>query len=116
MSKTPKEIFYSYRIDPAMDEQRWRDDKIAELPEGYTLRPLGKAFALFYRRGAKIIEFPAEISGTPEFDIIIFVPERGLAWIDATTYERTHLAATEMQAELDRLRAWLESRGMRPSM
>jgi hypothetical protein len=116
MAKGPKEEFHTYHVDPALDVQRWRDNKIAQLREGYTLTPLGRALALFYRRGKQVIEFPSEISGTPDFDIVIFIPEKGLAWIDTATYEQTPLSAAEMQAQLAALKTWLIDRGMRPSM
>lgn len=108
--------FVSEPSHPELDRAHWIKHKLHELAEGYTLRPLGRAIVLFYRHGGGIIEFQSEISGTPEFDILIFIPEAGLAWIDPITYEQRPLTPLEMQAELERLNAWLKSRGIRASI
>jgi hypothetical protein len=110
-----KVTFESYEADPEISRRQWRKDKVHQLPEGISLVPDGRAASLYIRRGNRMMAIPAELAGTSDFDVVLFVPSKGLRWIDVTSFSESPAAAEESEEELNQLRQWLSANGIRAS-
>lgn len=78
---------YIYVTEPIPPERaaklrrkRWREDGVAQLPAGFTFKAKGRQGSIYYREGEKALELAWEMSGVPQFDILVHLG--GLsAWI-----------------------------------
>ena len=112
----PEISFVSEQPHPEWQEQRWRKERIHQLPEGITLVPSGKAATLYVRTGQRVIDIYAELAGNPAFDMVIFLPSSGLHWIDVDTFQPTPLSPEESATELQKLQDWLAAKHIRYSI
>jgi hypothetical protein len=69
---------YTHVTDDISPEQRekWqrkrrREDRIEALADGFTLVAHGRGGFIYYREAGKILELFWEMSGVPEFDILL---------------------------------------------
>jgi hypothetical protein len=93
----------------------WRNDRIWERPEGFSLVSKGRAGSIYFRRGNKIIDVEAELAGNPALDIV--VSEGGLArWIDVYTLECEPVSREEQVGIRTALIDWLTRRGTKFSL
>jgi hypothetical protein len=79
------EIEYRYEpIDQVeidkWNRRRWKKYNVDKLEDGFTLVRDGRTGSIFYKENPRILELSYELSGSPEFDILI--DESGLTkWI-----------------------------------
>lgn len=91
------------------DRQRWKEDGVSSLPQGFTLRKRGREGSIYCRVGERVLELGYEISGTPDKDIL--VNTRGLQhWIVPAADEIPLAEQTRLRAALER---WLDEQQIR---
>jgi hypothetical protein len=95
-----------------LDRRRWRKDKVQGLAEGFSMVPDGRAASIYFREGERFAEFAAELSGNPEFDLILF-EDAAPRWIDVNSLDPRAIPKDERDRILSALRRWFDSRGIR---
>jgi len=67
-----------YRYDPAdapdidkWNRRRWKKYNVDKLEDGFTLVRDGRTGSIIYKENSRILELSYELSGSPEFDILI---------------------------------------------
>ncbi len=107
-SRTPEEVV-------AADRARWREHRIWEIPQGFSLVPNGRAGTIYFRRDQKIIELGAELAGATYLDIVVF--DDGIKeWIDVNTLVSEAISTDEQRAIRNALIDWLTKRGLKFSL
>jgi hypothetical protein len=104
-----KYIYVTEPIPPERAEKwrrkRWREDGVADLPPGFTFKANGRQGSIYLREGEKTLEIPWEMSGVPQYDILVHLS--GLSrWI----LPQAEPISGEDQARIEEaLKAWLTS-------
>jgi hypothetical protein len=91
--------------------ETWRNDKIWELPSGFTLIERGRDGAIYYRRGNAVVVFTWEFSGDPTLDIVIWEDIASIEWIDVHSLESSPVSPKERLAIKQELIDFLRARG-----
>jgi hypothetical protein len=104
----PRDIVVEHPLDEKeirkLDRKRWKENRVAELGEGFALKPDGRAGCVYFRRGPRILELYYELSGDPAYDILLWL--RGLSeWI---LPERAPISPDEQRVILASLERWLK--------
>lgn len=89
----------------------WREDKIWELPAGFTVVEKGRQGAIYYRRGDAVVGFTWEFAGGPTLDILIWEDTASIQWIDVHTLERKPVAPEDRASTKQGLIDFLAQRG-----
>lgn len=92
----------------AMDLQRWKENRVAELLDGYTWRKSGRDGCLYIKEGARVLETYYEISGDTEFDILLYWSSA--SWILPQLIAMTPTERVGLAPELSR---WLQQNNTR---
>lgn len=71
---------------------------------------------MYYRSGHGAIEIPAELAGTPEYDMVAFLPSSGLQWIDVETFTQSRATEEETAEALQAFKKWCADCNIRCSM
>ena len=102
---------YTYVTETISPEKRekwrrrhWREDRVADLPQGFTYKSSGRQGSIYYREGEQILEIPWEMSGAREVDILVH-----LSGLDHWVLPQTELvpAADVVRIE-EALKAWMK--------
>ena len=95
----------------AIARKRWKENKVADLANGYTWRTDGRTGCLYIKRQDRVMEVFYENSGSPEFDIILY-------WSSATWIlpNQEAISLTERTALYEELLQWLKETGTKASM
>jgi hypothetical protein len=109
-------VFVTETVDPQWQKDRWKRDRIAELPEGVSLVRSGKAAYFYVRNGNRVVDVYAELSGNPAYDVLVFKGGDRLTAVDVTDLVLTGLDEQETEEVLRQIRTWLDSRSMRYSV
>jgi hypothetical protein len=109
----PRDIVVEHPLDEKeirkLDRQRWRKNGVADLAEGFTLKPDGRAGGIYFRRGPQVLELYYELSGDPAYDILLWL--RGLSeWI---LPERAPTSSAEQRLIRAELERWLKENDTR---
>lgn len=59
------------RSKASFDRSRWTNDRVSELPDGFTLRPCGREGSLYYKEGDRVLELGFELAGNQDRSILI---------------------------------------------
>ena len=110
---------YTYVYEPIPPEraekyrrQRWRKDGVADLPQGFTYKTQGRQGSIYYREGDKTLELAWEMSGVPEYDILLHLT--GLtSWILPQTEALSETDAARIE---EALKAWLKTVSFRAQL
>lgn len=102
----PEQLTETQKV--ATKEKRWKENRVTELPDGYTWRKSGRDGFLYLREHARVLEIYYEISGNPQFDILLY-------WSSACWILPQHAAMTPMErAEIaSELSTWLHQNNTR---
>ncbi|HEX3698296.1 MAG TPA: hypothetical protein VH374_23190 [Polyangia bacterium] len=85
--------------------QRWRDDRVVDLLQGFTFKTSGRQGFVYYREGDRMLELPWEMSGVPEYDILLNI--FGLTrWVLPTIEPIPEGEGRRLEQDLKR---WLDS-------
>jgi hypothetical protein len=76
---------------------------LAALPEGFSFHASGRSGSILYRREARILEIYWEMSGVPEYDILLWIEDIH-TW---TRPEREKIDLGERETIIRELEAWL---------
>jgi hypothetical protein len=109
----PRDIRVEHPLDGEeirkLDRQRWRKNGVADLAEGFTAKPDGRAGCIYFRRGPQVLELYYELSGDPKYDILLWL--RGFSeWIAP---ERAPISSAEQRVIRAELEHWLKANGTR---
>lgn len=96
--------------------ETWREDRIWELPAGFTLVEKGRDGAIYYRRGNSVVEFTWEFSGVASLDILIWEDTASIRWIDVHSFECKPVSPKDRELIKQQLIAFLLERGARFSL
>lgn len=91
--------------------ETWRNDRIWDLPSGFSLVERGRDGAIYYRRGNAVVEFTWEFSGVPTLDILIWEDTSSIQWIDVHSFECSPVAPKDRAAIKQGLIDFLTARG-----
>jgi len=53
------------------DRQRWKEDGVDRLPDGFSLKPHGRNGSVYYRADGRVLELYCELAGAPEIDVLV---------------------------------------------
>jgi hypothetical protein len=109
--------------DDALDEhdleegqrQTWREDKIEDLPEGFTAIDKVGYGTVYYRRADAVVEYGWEFSGVSTLDVL-FWDTSSLRWIDVHRLECKPVSPAERKSIKQGLIDFLYARGARFSL
>jgi hypothetical protein len=91
------------------NREEWREDRIWETPEGFTLVEKGRDGTVYYRRGESTIEFYWEFSGLPTVDVSFSTP--AWQWIDVHRLIRSPVSSADRTLIRQKLIDYLAGRG-----
>jgi hypothetical protein len=82
---------------------------LAALPEGFSYHASGRSGSILYRREARILELYWEMSGVPEYDILLWL-EDARTW---THPEKEKIEPDERAQIVKELEVWLWKKKIR---
>ncbi len=92
--------------------RRWREDGVVDLAQGFTFKTRGRQGSIYYREGDKTLELVWEMSGVPEYDILLHLA--GLTtWVLPQTEALSEADAARIE---EALRAWLKAMNYRAEL
>jgi hypothetical protein len=92
----------------AFDRARWKQDRVSELFDGFTLRRRGREGSLYYKEEGCVLELGLELAGKADQDIMI-----SRACLRQWTIPKSQPISLEKQRELETLvREWLKKSGV----
>jgi hypothetical protein len=81
----------------------------SRLPEGFSFHPSGRSGSICYRRKNKILELYWEMSGVPQYDILLWIGDIQ-TW---TQPENERIEETELDEIMTELEAWFRKVNIR---
>jgi hypothetical protein len=110
---------YTYVTDAVTPEERSRwlrrrhkRDAVADLPQGFSFRAQGRQGFIYYREGNRVLELYWEMSGIPEYDILLNVFGLG-RWVWPSIEETPMADRGRIRQALE---AWLAGSGYRAQL
>jgi len=97
------------------ERKTWREDKIWDLPAGFTAIDKVGCGVVYYRHGDAVVEYGWEFSGVSSPDILFWNTD-SLRWIDVHTLECKPVSPAERKSIKKGLVNFLYSRGARFSL
>jgi len=95
----------------AYERETWREDKIWELPTGFTVVEKGRNGAIYYRRSEAVVGFTWEFAGSPTLDILVWEDTASMKWIDVHTLDRKPVTPKDRASIKQALIDFLAQRG-----